>query len=96
MLQQASYGADFSQMGDFHLIHWKLIDPTQQQAWNIEHAEWADWDRQVRLIFTRAGQVWACRPEHYPQEAISLLDLNARRPDPKDSPEWANQWPAPE
>ncbi len=94
VLQQADYGADFTRLGDFHILRWKLIDNTTKQAQEIEQAEWADLDRQGRLIFTRAGQVWACLPQHFPHGTICLLDLNERRPAPKPSPLWASEWPS--
>jgi hypothetical protein len=94
VLQQANYGADFNQTGDFYIARWKLIDRTTRQAQEIAQADWADWDQQGRLLFTRAGQVWACWPQRYPEDERSLLDLNDRRPDPQPSPAWASEWPS--
>jgi hypothetical protein len=93
VLQQANYGADFNQVGNFNIIQWKLIDRQTKQAHLIEQAEWADWGPNGRLLFTRQGQVWASLPERFPQEATVLLDLNARRPNAKPSPAWARHWP---
>lgn len=93
LLQQTVYGVDFNQYGSPYVLDWEIINTAANQAQRIEQAEWAGWDQQGRLIFTRQGQVWACASERYPQEATCLLDLNNRRPDPHLSPGRARKWP---
>lgn len=66
---------------------------TGQDLRTLDDAQWADWDREGRLLVaTREGrlQIWSLeggRREKLVEEDLSLLE-----PDPCPAPEWAKHW----
>lgn len=94
VLVRTLYGVDMAATGGRYIGEWELRETRAGGARHPLVAEWADWDRQGRLIFTRAGCVWAAWPERFPDETVRLADLNERRPEPQPSPAWARRWPS--
>lgn len=59
----------------------------------IAGAGWADWDRRGRLVFVRAGKVFAAEVDDPGAvEERELADFNSARPHHIQSPHWARRW----
>jgi len=59
----------------------------------LEGAEWADWDRQGRLVYALNGRIFAQAAELIGQQpARELIDLNGNTFEPLEAPEWAKRW----
>jgi hypothetical protein len=57
----------------------------------IPEIDWADWDQTGRLVFARAGKIFAGRINGPEVEAKLLADMNSSRPSPVAAPEWATK-----
>ena len=59
----------------------------------IEETTWIDWDQRGRLVFARAGRLFASRdPEGDPLEVVELADFNANRPTAVIAPYQGIRW----
>ena len=59
----------------------------------LPRAEWADWDRQGRLVYALNGRIFAQTATLIGQEpARELIDLNGNTFEPLEAPEWAKRW----
>ena len=60
---------------------------------DLSGADWADWDQQGRLVFTRAGKVFAVdlRGKGEPRP-VELIDLNGNTFARVKAPLWAHEW----
>lgn len=61
----------------------------------MEGVEWADIDQRQRLVFTRAGKLFAAKVtgrEGIVAE-VELADFNGDKPERIAPPPWASQWP---
>ena len=59
----------------------------------LRGAEWADWDSAGRLVFTRSGCLYAANLDALPElREVELVNLNALKPEPVASPDWAKHW----
>jgi hypothetical protein len=57
--------------------------------------EWADWDKQGRLVWAEAGKIWALSPKNAPldfADAKMLIDLNPNKFEEVVAPAWAREW----
>jgi len=60
---------------------------------DLTGVDWADWDRAGRLIFLRAGAVWAASVNATRIESPrQLIDLTADKVSTRESPPHARQW----
>jgi len=60
---------------------------------DLTGADWAEWDHRGRLVFSRAGAVFAAALEVGRAPKIArLVDLNANAFSAIEAPEWAHQW----
>jgi hypothetical protein len=60
----------------------------------LDGTTWADWDRRGRLVFARAGKLFAADAEHPEAEPHELADFSAMRFELVKPPAWATEWPA--
>ncbi len=59
----------------------------------LDDLQWADWDRQGRLLVaTRCGKLQVRMPEAEPAEILFEADLAPLQPDPAPAPEEARRW----
>lgn len=58
----------------------------------LDGVTWADWDQQGRLVFARAGKLFACQVMGGTVQETELVDFNDRQPDPTPAPAWATTW----
>ncbi|MGI4792142.1 MAG: hypothetical protein ACRYFS_25240 [Janthinobacterium lividum] len=59
----------------------------------LDGAEWADWDQRGRLVFAKAGKIYAVEAGSFGQESPrELVDLNDHKPEPMEAPGWAKVW----
>lgn len=59
----------------------------------LEGAEYAEWDHRGRLVFVRAGKMFAATVDddgHIDEQ--ELADFDGNKVDRKHSPDWAKQW----
>jgi hypothetical protein len=58
----------------------------------LQGASWADWDQAGRLVYVRAGRLFAGKVENGQLVERELLDLNPNRPTRVNTPDFAKQW----
>jgi hypothetical protein len=63
------------------------------RLFEIERADWADWDQHGRLVFARDGKIFAASIKQSGELFEKLLiDLNSSKPEPLTPPVWATKW----
>jgi len=71
----------------------ELEVPSGRGRFDLDGVEWADWDQAGRLVFLRAGKVWAAPVKGSEiAEPSGLIDLTADRHAPRETPHWAKVW----
>jgi len=70
-----------------------VLDGAGSTLFQIERANWADWDLRGRLVFARDGRILEgqLRDKKILDERV-LVDLNPSKPVAVRSPEWASRW----
>jgi hypothetical protein len=59
----------------------------------LDDVHWIDIDQRGRLVFARAGKLFACDPRTNEMKgAIKLADFNDSKFEPIAAPEWAKRW----
>lgn len=96
VLVRTLYGIDMVATGGHYVGEWEVRMVDMDGPRHPLVAEWADWDRQGRLIYTRQGCVYAAWPDRFPAETTCLIDLTDRSPHPQPAPLWARRWPIPQ
>jgi hypothetical protein len=60
---------------------------------SLPGVEWADWDHRGRLVYARAGKLFAMDVSGgYPGVEVELADFNAAKPEYVETPAWARVW----
>jgi hypothetical protein len=57
---------------------------------DLGSADWADWDKQGRLVLAREGCLWAWHPSG---GLTQIADFRGQQPDPRPAPKEAERWP---
>jgi len=72
-------------------IHYSL--EADGQLTFLDDLQWADWDRDGRLLVaTRAGRLQVRRFGSGPEETLFEEDLALLDPQPVPAPDWAHHW----
>ncbi len=59
----------------------------------LDHLQWADWDREGRLLaVTRSGKLQVWKLEGEDREILFEEDLSPLEPNPAPAPAWAGRW----
>ena len=70
-----------------------LQDDQRGELTPLEGATWADWDQRGRLVYGKAGKLFAMDVnERGTGDPTELADFNNRRPEPREAPAWATVW----
>ena len=73
------------------LIYLVTVATGEQQL--IEGTTWIDWDQQGRLVFARAGKLFATRdPDAHPLQVREIADFNGNTPPSLIAPYRAKKW----
>jgi hypothetical protein len=79
-------------VGFENIITYSVRDATGHET-PLAGAEWADWDQRGRLVFARAGALFALPANALAQdEPRELVDLNGNKPYLMKAPVWATVW----
>ncbi len=90
-LRRSTDAIAFDNYGGPYLESFRLMSPAGEVV-DVPGATWADWDRTGRLVFARAGKIFA---GSFPSGRLvekELLDLNANVPARVISPAVARKW----
>jgi hypothetical protein len=93
ILTMKCVGLDSKALGGPYLMEYFLKrSPTAPEV-SIDGATWAEWDQRGRLVFARAGKLFATWV-HNPQELSpkELADFNDQRPESLKAPASAIHW----
>lgn len=74
-------------------FEFKVVRKLPHDEIPIKGATWAEWDHRGRLVYVKAGKLFAMRCEGSEEpKPKELADFNAARPDPQKAPAWALKW----
>ncbi len=59
---------------------------------DLTATDWAEWDHRQRLVFARAGKLYAVKPNEGSAGIAELVDLNRNVFTPMEAPDWACRW----
>jgi hypothetical protein len=90
LLRRSTDAISFEHPGGPYLESFRLVLDTGELP--LEGASWADWDQAGRLVFARAGRLFAGTTESGRIVERELIDLNASEPSRIETPELAKQW----
>lgn len=76
----------------WNLCHFALLYRAETEPHPIEGATWADWDQRGRLVFARAGKLFAAQVAGDRIYETELADFNSQAPAPLPAPVWAAVW----
>jgi hypothetical protein len=85
-------GVDHGRIGDARVLSYAVRVPGSDAEVPIEGAEWADWDQRGRLVFARAGALFAADLDGAALRSSLIADLNGERPRAVPPPAWARAW----
>ena len=71
--------------------HYSLLDRAQDVRVPLA-ATWADWDQQGRLVFARAGLLFAGILQDQTVHETLLADFNPQQFTEVIAPDWATRW----
>lgn len=89
-LKRSTDAISFRHSGGPYLESFRLMGATGERL--PKDASWADWDQNGRLVFARAGKIFAGAIENEEIVERELIDLNGNSPCEMEAPEWAKQW----
>ena len=91
-LVEAKHGRHlfFKNPGGPYLESFRLVLASEEIL--LRDASWADWDRAGRLVFARAGKLFAGAVESGRVVERELIDLNPNVPSQVIAPEFAKKW----
>jgi hypothetical protein len=89
-LRRSTDAISFQHLGGPFMESFRLVLDTGEIP--VQNASWADWDQADRLVFARAGSLFAGVIENGRMVERKLIDLNANAPSPVEAPEFAKQW----
>ncbi|MDQ2715547.1 MAG: hypothetical protein M3Z08_11620 [Chloroflexota bacterium] len=69
-----------------------LVNEETNEEHLIEGTTWIDWDHRGRLVFARAGKLFASTDPAIPLQTQMIADFNANTPTSVIAPAWARQW----
>jgi len=70
-----------------------LVDVSTGEQQLIEETTWIDWDQQGRLVFARAGKLFASLdPETHPLQVREIADFNGNTPTSLIAPYRTKRW----
>lgn len=70
-----------------------LVDVSTGEQQLIEETTWIDWDQQGRLVFARAGKLFASLdPKTHPLEVREIADFNSNTPTAVVAPYQGKKW----
>jgi hypothetical protein len=84
------HDADFRRYGGLYANSYWL--ETRTELIPIAGAGWADWESWSRIVFVRAGKLFAATLERGGLRETSLFDFNPLAPDNLAAPDWARRW----
>ena len=74
------------------ITRYSIRDNTGEED-SLAGVEWADWDHQGRLVYARAGRIFAPAANAIGQDPPrELIDLNSSTPELIVAPDWAKHW----
>jgi len=91
-LRRTVVADDRDHMGGSSVDEFAIEEVATSQRTSITDATWAEWDQQGRLVFARAGQIYAWRLDDHQVEETMLVDLNGQRFYRLAAPAWAQEW----
>jgi len=72
---------------------YRVLRASGETVYEVEDAEWTDWDQNGRLVFGSGGKLVAVRfSASRAVDEMELADFSAMQPEPIETPEWAKKW----
>jgi hypothetical protein len=91
ILRRQTDAISFTTAGGPYVESFRLVFPSGEEV-SIVAATWADWDRSGRLVFARAGKLFAAAIEGTRLVERELIDLNGNEPSRLPPTEEATRW----
>jgi hypothetical protein len=91
-LRRSVVADDRDHVGGSSVDEFTLEEGDTGQRTSIPDAMWAGWDQRGRLVFARAGQIYAWHLAHHQIEETMLVDLNSQRFYQLAAPARAQKW----
>jgi hypothetical protein len=92
VLRMELEAVDFSRPGGPLHFGFALLRASDGELVEILDAQWADWDRAGRLVYSQGGKLFAVRAKGESLNAIQLADFTDDKPIRVVGPPWASRW----
>ncbi|MEO8607011.1 MAG: hypothetical protein ABI690_03980 [Chloroflexota bacterium] len=79
-------------MGQGFVEIYTLTDNKAHREFQLDAAQWADFDQQRRLVLAKAGKLFSAAVIDGELPLTELADFNANQPEAIESPAWAKRW----